>query len=397
MNPFPTPPPDRRTIKNPNTEDYRSVSSTNSQQKGMFKNKSVTGSKLLQNPNSININNFGSHYIFSDSTEKDEFEKYNNHNLLKLKHIEDMRNNILSYKLLNDKKIFLNTASSDISINKCNIILFGPSGSGKSSFIKTLYRAVYATPFLPPEAMSKLIVKDTDQNEGTLCFTRLHLKEESPQSSGIIVCDTRGHIWMNEEEKEQFKVIIEGKVKEDVEIKQNKERKAHLLWEFWKKDAELFPKEIFDAKDSTLDSIPHNIVLVFDGSIDEIIDPNDEKFYKELVEISNQKGYNSVHVVLTRIDIFEKHTTDKNKNLAMTERNSVVNNLKDQKIERVIDILGVKRSNVHFIENYHSDVEENIIEIDYHALKTLGDLINISEQFILLYLNKNATCFAKCF
>ena len=81
----------------------------------------------------------------------------------------------------------------------------------------------------------------------------------------------------------------------------------------------------------------------------------------------------------------------------MSDRNSVVNNLKDQKIEKVIDILGVKRSNVHFIENYHSGIEENVIEIDYHALKTLGDLINISEQFILLYLNKNATCFAKCF
>lgn len=81
----------------------------------------------------------------------------------------------------------------------------------------------------------------------------------------------------------------------------------------------------------------------------------------------------------------------------MSERSSILNNLKDQKIERVIDILGVKRSSVHFIENYHSDFDDNVIEIDYHALKTLGDLINLSEQFILLYLNKNATCFAKCY
>jgi len=71
--------------------------------------------------------------------------------------------------------------------------------------------------------------------------------------------------------------------------------------------------------------------------------------------------------------------------------------LKDEKIERVIDILGVQRSNVHFMENYHSNNEENIIEVDYQALKTLGDLINLSEQFILYYLNKNATCFARCF
>lgn len=73
-----------------------------------------------------------------------------------------------------------------------------------------------------------------------------------------------------------------------------------------------------------------------------------------------------------------------------------MNTLKDQKIERVIDMLGVKRSNVHFIENYHSDNEENLIEIDYHALKTLVDLINLSEQFILYSLNRNASCI-RCF
>ena len=79
------------------------------------------------------------------------------------------------------------------------------------------------------------------------------------------------------------------------------------------------------------------------------------------------------------------------------ERNTMLNSLKDQKIERVIDVLGVKRSDVHFIENYHNETNENDVEIDYQALKTVGDLINLAEQFILSYLNKNATCFAKCF
>jgi hypothetical protein len=75
----------------------------------------------------------------------------------------------------------------------------------------------------------------------------------------------------------------------------------------------------------------------------------------------------------------------------------MLNSLKDQKIERVIDVLGVKRSDVHFLENYHNDSNENNVEIDYQALKTIGDLINLAEQFILFYLNRNATCFAKCF
>jgi hypothetical protein len=104
----------------------------------------------------------------------------------------------------------------------------------------------------------------------------------------------------------------------------------------------------------------------------------------------------SVHVILTRIDLFERQTLEKNKNSSMTERSAITNTLKDKKIERVIDILGVKRSNVHFIENYHEKMEENNIDIDYHALKTLQDMINQSEQFILNYLSRNATCF-KCF
>ena len=99
-----------------------------------------------------------------------------------------------------------------ITLNKCNIILFGPSGSGKSSFIKTLYRAIYGNPYLPPDASNKLIIKSTSENEGTLSFTRLYLKEENDCSSSIVVCDTRGHIWMDNDEKEQFKIIIEVKL-----------------------------------------------------------------------------------------------------------------------------------------------------------------------------------------
>ena len=108
-------------------------------------------------------------------------------------------------------------------------------------------------------------------------------------------------------------------------------------------------------------------------------------------------GYTSIHIVLTRIDIFEKNLNERNKKLSATERNGIVNKFKDQKIAELIDLLDVKRSHVHFIENYHSNIEESIIEIDYHALKTLGDIINVSEQFIINYLNKSATCLAKCF
>jgi len=76
---------------------------------------------------------------------------------------------------------------------------------------------------------------------------------------------------------------------------------------------------------------------------------------------------------------------------------NVLNNSKDNQIEQIMGILKINRSNVHFIENYHSDCKENIIDIDYHSLKTLYDIINSSEQFLINYLNKGTNCFAKCF
>ena len=372
MSNFPVPEPDRRMKIN-------------------FQNNNTENSNFYkQNLKEENLNN--------SSLEKLEYEKSNNNMaIVKLKHIEDMRQKILNYKLLSEKTMFLTSNSSNFFINKCNIILFGPSGSGKSSFIKSMYRSLYNNSFLPPDAMKKLIIKDTYHNEGTLLFSKLHLKEENNNSSGFILCDTRGHIKMNDNEKEQFKILLDGNVKDNTLIEQRNERNPLALWEFWKKDSELFPTEIFNAEKPGINSIPHAIVFVFDGSNDEVIQKEDENFYKELINISKRKGYENIHIILTRIDIFEKLIYEKNISLPSTERSSKVNNLKDEKIEKVIDVLGVNRSNVHFIENYHSDVKENSFEIDYSLLKTMCDIINACELYILYYMNKNESCFATCF
>ena len=384
MNNFPVPEPDRRT-KGKSRENNNTMNSNNS--KNNFIENSNPFKQFYNNQNDNNT-----------PIEKLDFEKPNNNMaIVKLKHIEDMRQKILNYKLLSEKTMFLTSNSSNFFINKCNIILFGPSGSGKSSFIKSMYRALYNSSILPPDAMKKLIIKDTFHNEGTLCFSRLHLKEENNNSSGLILCDTRGHIKMNDNEKEQFKILLDGNVKDGILIEQRTQRNPLALWEFWKKDSELFPTEIFNAEEPGIDSIPHAIVFVFDGSSDDVIQKEDETFYKELVNISKRKGYESIHIILTRIDIFEKLINERNKSLPSSERSSKVNTLKDEKIEKVIDVLGVHRSNIHFIENYHSEIKENSYEIDYSLLKTMCDIINACELYILYYMNKNESCFATCF
>ena len=351
MSDLPLPLPDRRTLLNSNNQQFNSSPNNN-----FSKEKSKNSEK--QNNNNI-----------IETTEA------NSLSLIKLKQIEDMRQKILNYNLLTEKSIFFSSPSGSSKINRCNVILFGPSGSGKSSFIKSLYRALYNSPILPPDASNKLKIKSIYHNEGTLNFTQLHLVEETANSSGIILCDTRGHFKMNENEREQFKIILDGKVKDGMKIEQRDYRDPYALWEFWKKSSELFPNEILNPEEPGISTIPHSVVFIFDGSSDEVVQGEDEKFYKDLIVLCKRKGYANVQVVLTRIDVFEKSVFDRNKNINQSERNTKLNKLKDIQIEKVIQALGVNRSNIHFLENYHLEVQEqNSVEIDYHILKTMIDI-----------------------
>ena len=374
MSDLPLPKPDRRTLGN---NSNISVS-----------NKSTVNKFSKEKKNSINGQTNNNN--LSDSIEA------NSLSLVKLKQIEDMRQKILKYSLLAEKSIFFTAPSGSSKINRCNVILFGPSGSGKSSFIKSLYRALYNSYILPPDASNKLKIKNVYHNEGTLNFTKLYLVEETNNSSGIILCDTRGHFKMNENEKEQFKIILDGRVRDGMKIEQRENRDPFALWEFWKKSSELFPNEILNPEEPSLTSIPHSVVFIFDGSSDEVVQGEDERFYKELITLCKRKGYNNVQIVLTRIDVFEKNILDRNKNIPQTEKNTKLNKLKDEQIEKVIQTLGVNRSNIHFLENYHLEGQEkNSVEIDYHILKTMIDILNSAELFMMTYMNQRETCF--CF
>lgn len=79
--------------------------------------------------------------------------------------------------------------------------------------------------------------------------------------------DTRGQIWMDPMEKAQLKYLVKGRIKDKALVEQRSYRYAYLLWEFWKRDVELFPSNIV-KKSKSLGSRPHCLVFVFDGSMD---------------------------------------------------------------------------------------------------------------------------------
>ena len=84
-------------------------------------------------------------------------------------------------------------------------------------------------------------------------------------------------------------MIIQGKIANKSLVEQRTYRYAYLLWEFWKRDTELFPASIIQGGGS---GKPHCICFVFDGSIDEI--PNGEEetsFYKDILQLARDRGY----------------------------------------------------------------------------------------------------------
>lgn len=138
------------------------------------------------------------------------------------KQAEDIRARILRYRVVSAR---LNPKYNyDELPNHCDILLFGPSGSGKSSLIRTFYQALYSMRTLSPEIDKAIVVKGEKHNEGTTHYAGVHLKEEmvraidtpmgkvEERTSAIVIHDTRGQIWMDGKELAQLDLIIQVKL-----------------------------------------------------------------------------------------------------------------------------------------------------------------------------------------
>ena len=311
---------------------------------------------------------------------------------------EDMRQKMLSYKLLSEKTIYMNSLQNDPKLKKCNLMFFGPSNAGKTSFIKSIYKALYNTSNIPKTNISKLLIRNKNSEDKILLFNQYQIIKESNNNSGLIICDIREslkfHNINNSSLKDaENKIYISNNNYKTI----NASKKA--LLEFWERNFDSFPKELFKEENGSgnIRSLPHAVVFVFDGREENILKKEELDFYKDLIDISKNKGYKDVHVVLTRFDEFEKKIWEQNLTLNESEFHSEINKVKNIKIENVISLLGVNWSNVHFIENYHIEGQiENSPGIDYNILKTLLDIINSAELFILDKRTKVPMCYGFC-
>eukprot|EP00927_Polykrikos_kofoidii_P056352 TRINITY_DN50493_c0_g1_i1.p1 TRINITY_DN50493_c0_g1~~TRINITY_DN50493_c0_g1_i1.p1 ORF type:complete len:374 (-),score=71.44 TRINITY_DN50493_c0_g1_i1:188-1309(-) len=309
--------------------------------------------------------------------------------------VEEMRRSLQKFKVCSSASASLPVdaaAQGNQLPPHADILVFGPSGSGKSSLIRTFYMALHKLQEVPEDFAERIIVKDTAMNEGTLKYVSAMVKPAKLDhrggtvSSAIMCHDTRGHIWMDEREQKQLGIMLDGNVKDDSLVQQRNYRYARLLWEFWKKDVDLFPPEILLRK-ASLQSQPHALLFVFDGSMDEIPDGDEEtRFYKEIIAMARAKGHTYPQVVLTRIDRVEENLARGDGASAdPAEAELRLRQVLDKKIEDVVVRLDVSRTSVHFIENYHSSgswAEGRNVSVDFHALKILGQCCSHADAFV---------------
>lgn len=163
---------------------------------------------------------------------------------------------------------------------------------------------------------------------------------------------------MDERELAQMNLIIRGKVANKSLVEQRNFRYAYMLWEFWKRDTDLFPANIIQGGNQ-----PHCICFVFDGSIDDIPNGDEETgFYKDILQMARERNYPYPQVILTCIDkveqiMIEEEEEKLGRPLDDFEREHRLRETIDLKIEKVVLNLGVPRASVHFIENYKTSFD----------------------------------------
>lgn len=154
--------------------------------------------------------------------EKKEFPKKNIGNTMSeimKKQAEEIRLRIMEYRVVSNRMSDKYNYSE--LPNHCDVHLFGPSGSGKSSLIRTFYQSLYNTRSVTKDIEKAIIVKGEKQNEGTTVYSGIILKSPEKKwqntpvgkieytTSAIVLHDTRGQIWMDKKELAQLDVIIQ--------------------------------------------------------------------------------------------------------------------------------------------------------------------------------------------
>lgn len=167
-----------------------------------------------------------------------------------------------------------------------NVYLFGPQGSGKTSFIRTCYRALHGPKYLD-KGLEKLEESLHRSDDGTSMYSVYTLTDS------IMLHDTRGQREYTEEEMAQLRLVLEGRARPNALIQQRR-RYWLLLREFWRTDDQMkrtFSRQVMLNK-ADLNTEPHFAFLVLDPNQQELLleDEDFRQCYGSLVGDFSDRG-----------------------------------------------------------------------------------------------------------
>lgn len=151
-----------------------------------------------------------------------------------------------------------------------------------------------------------------------------------------------------------------------------------MLWEFWKRDYELFPPDILEDT-AEINKKPHAVVFVFDGSNEGVFSTVEEmNFYRSIVNMCKNRGYVHPFIIISKIDLFEARLRREfaKQNLSDKEIEEKLVKAKDGLIDNISMKLKVHRNYIDFLENYSYNKNTKNMMINYYALVTLKKIID---------------------
>jgi len=197
------------------------------------------------------------------------------------KYREELREAVRSFAI----GLQANPGAQDVPKN-VNLYLFGPQGSGKTSFIRTCFRALYGPKF-EDKGLQELENSLHRSDDGTSMYSVYNL------TNAIVLHDTRGQREYTEEEMAQLRLVLEGRARPNSLIQQRR-RYWLLLREFWRSDDQMkktFSRQVMVNK-ASLDTEPHFAFLVLDPNQQELLleDEDFRQCYGSLVGDFSARG-----------------------------------------------------------------------------------------------------------
>ncbi|XP_065827051.1 interferon-induced protein 44-like [Oscarella lobularis] len=249
--------------------------------------------------------------------------------------LQQRRSAIRSYKppVGNSRREDPVTGETISLVPSANVVFFGPVGSGKSSLIGSLFRAVNATPTFPERVDRVLHHQPLDMpnsdEHGTLKWIETRLND----AGTIVLQDTRGDQTFDGREETIHVQSLKGYFRDDLSIDRHS-----MFTSYW------WSQRFFWQR--SLAVIPHAIVFVFDGSLEPFLAGESLPFFKRVFEDCTNLGYEPI-VVVTCLDLMFANAKTKGVNVDVEKRNRV------DLILAEFDHLNLKLSDVHFVTNFH--------------------------------------------